>query len=69
MRISIFINSLLMKLKFLKNHHALTYWFMKDIDKATYINFLNNIEKFLNSEQGYKFSCQSNAEIFLKEIT
>ena len=49
--------------------YAEMYRFMKNIDEATYINFLNNIEKFLNSEQGYKFSCQSNAEIFLKEIT
>ena len=44
------------------------YRFMKNIDEATYINFLNNIEKFLNSEQGYKFSGESNAEIFLKVL-
>lgn len=40
------------------------YNFMKNMDDKTYIGYLNNIEKFLNSEQGYLFS----AEHFVKTI-
>lgn len=42
------------------------FLFMRNMDEATYIDYLNKIEIFLNSEQGYKFSAAYNAESFLK---
>lgn len=44
------------------------YKYMKNMDESTYIEYLNNIEGFLNTKQGYKFSAKSNAEIFVKVI-
>jgi alpha(1,3/1,4) fucosyltransferase len=44
------------------------YQFMRGMNKTTYLKYLNEIEKFLNSDQGYKFSAESNAEIFINNI-
>lgn len=41
------------------------YSFINNIDEVTYIKYLENIEKFLNSKQGYKFS----SECFANTIT
>lgn len=45
------------------------YNYIKNIDEKAYMDYLKNIEFFLNSEKGYKFSAESNARIFLSVIS
>lgn len=44
------------------------YIYMKKMDNETYLNYLINIEKFLNSEKGHKFSVEYNARIIVDNI-
>jgi len=41
---------------------------IKNIDEKEYMDYLHNIELFLQSEKGYKFSAESNANILLGVI-
>ena len=44
------------------------YKYVNNMNNNEYMNYLNNIEIFLQSEKGFKFSAESNAEIFIKAI-
>jgi len=44
------------------------YNYMKKMDDETYLNYLMNIENFLNSAKGHKFCAKYNAQILLNAI-
>jgi len=44
------------------------YAFMKSMDDEKYLEYLNNIERFLNSEKAYPFSSEYFAETVINEI-
>ena len=44
------------------------YEYIVNMSEDVYMNYLDNIENFLNSDKGYKFSAESNAKIFLSVI-
>ncbi len=45
------------------------YRFMKNMDETTYMHYLHNIEEFLKSHKGYRFSAEYNANVLLKSIS
>lgn len=51
------------------SHYDELYDFIKTMKEDTYMTYLDNIELFLNSEEGYRFSSESNSEIFLRGIS
>jgi len=50
-----------------KNYEIL-YDYMKNMQDNEYMNYLDNIEKFLNSEKGYLFSSENFTKVNVKEI-
>ncbi|CAA6820123.1 MAG: Unknown protein [uncultured Sulfurovum sp.] len=59
-------NSFIDRRNFSSNEDIYTY--IKNMNEKSYMEYLENIETFLNSEKGYKFSAKSNAEVFLNVI-
>ncbi|OHD13528.1 MAG: hypothetical protein A2Y41_06530 [Spirochaetes bacterium GWB1_36_13] len=59
-------NSFIDKRKF-KTYEDL-YLFLKSMDEDTYLEYLKNIELFLNSEKGRLFSAENFVETVIKEI-
>jgi len=49
--------------------HNEMYAFIKNMSEETYLKYLENIEKFLNSDKGYKFSAECNAYLLLNKIS
>jgi hypothetical protein len=50
-----------------KNYESL-YYYMKNMQDEEYMNYLKNIEKFLNSDKGYLFSSENFTKVNVKEI-
>lgn len=44
------------------------YWFITNISEKRFVAYLENIQKFLNSEKAYQFSCEFFSKTILKEI-
>lgn len=49
-------------------NHEILYDYMKNMQDNEYLDYLNNIEKFLNSEKSYLFSSENFTKINVKEI-
>lgn len=60
-------NAFIDKRDFISYEELFSY--IKNMDEVTYLNYLDNIEIFLRSKEGYKFSLESNAKNILRVIS